>query len=93
MAHLALGYLVPDLLVRDWFDNLQALRRDGGPVLLIHGKRDEIVPYAQNEWLAEAEPTAALLSLDCGHNDCPPDPVAYLGAIERFLQRSEILRP
>ena len=93
VAHLARGYLVPGLLVRDRFDNLEVLRRYGGPVLLIHGRRDEIVPHAHSERLAVAAPSAELLSLDCGHNDCPPDPVAYLAVIKRFLEQSGILEP
>lgn len=91
VSHLASRYLVPGLLVRDRFNNLAALRRYGGPVLLIHGREDEIVPHAHSERLAEAASAAELLSLDCGHNDCPPDPVAYLRAIETFLTRAGML--
>jgi hypothetical protein len=58
------------LLVRDPFDNLGLLHRFTGPVLLLHGERDEMVPPAEAEALRAASHGAELHWLPCGHNDC-----------------------
>lgn len=58
------------LLVRDPFDNLTLLRRFTGPVLLLHGERDEIVPPAEATALQAGARAAELHWLPCGHNDC-----------------------
>jgi len=91
VAQLARRYLLPSLFVRDAFDNLELVGRFSGPVLLIHGKRDQIIPYSNSERLARAGADAEILSLDCGHNDCPPDWVEYLSGLREFLIRSDVL--
>jgi hypothetical protein len=80
---LGLPALLAPLLVRDRFDNLALLRRFAGPVLLIHGERDEIVPPAHAVALRAGAPAAALEWLPCGHNDCPrpwPPVLRFLAA-------------
>jgi hypothetical protein len=68
---LARRYLAPGFLVRDPFDNLAALRHYRGPLLVLHGSRDEIIPIAHGRTLAAAVPGAEFHALACGHNDCP----------------------
>lgn len=92
VAHFARGYLLPSFLVRDNFDNLAALRRFSGPVLLVHGRRDEIIPFAHSQQLAGVAERAELVGLDCGHNDCPPDWAQYVELLHGFLSRSDFLR-
>lgn len=58
-------------LVLDPFDNLAVVSRFEGPVLVLHGERDGIIPAAHGERLAAAAPEAELHLLPCGHNDCP----------------------
>jgi fermentation-respiration switch protein FrsA (DUF1100 family) len=60
----------PGLLVRDPLDTLAAVRRFDGPILVLHGDRDEIVPTAHGRALAAASSRATLQLLPCGHNDC-----------------------
>ena len=67
---LAARYLVPGFLVRDPFDNLSALQRYRGPLLVLHGRDDSIVPVAQGRALAAAVAGAQFHELPCGHNDC-----------------------
>ena len=67
---LARGFLVPGFLVRDPFDNLDALRRYPGPVLIVHGEHDEIIPAAHASELHAALPRSRLALEPCGHNDC-----------------------
>lgn len=91
VAHFARRYLLPGFLARDRFDNLEVLRDFDGPVLLIHGRRDEVIPYSHSERLKRAAPAVELLSLDCGHNNCPPDWAVYVASLEEFLLRAGVL--
>ena len=84
-------YLAPPFLVRDPFDNLAAIRKYSGPLLLMHGKNDEIIPHAHSQKLLKAAPQARLISYDCGHNDCPPDWRIFWQEIESFLRQAGIL--
>jgi pimeloyl-ACP methyl ester carboxylesterase len=58
-------------LVRDPFDNLSAVSEFEGPVLVIHGRSDRLIPPEHGEALAERAPSGELVLFDCGHNDCP----------------------
>ncbi len=67
---LAARFLVPGFLVRDPFDNVAALRRYRGPLLVLHGRQDAIIPIEHGRTLAAAVPGAEFHELPCGHNDC-----------------------
>jgi fermentation-respiration switch protein FrsA (DUF1100 family) len=84
-------YLAPPFLVKDPFDNLAVLRDYTNPVLIIHGRQDDIIPYAHARRLQAAAQTAKLISYSCGHNDCPPDPTRFWKDVENFLQGAAIL--
>lgn len=70
VRRLARGFGVPGFLVRDPFDNLDTLRAFSGPVLIVHGERDEIIPVAHAADLHAAAPGSRLALVPCGHNDC-----------------------
>lgn len=76
----------PGFLVRDPFDNLAALRTYHGPLLLLHGEHDDIVPLEHGEALAAAA-GVELHRLPCGHNDCP----RVWGEMREFLRAHELL--
>ena len=59
------------LFVRGDFRSVDRIREYGGPVLVVHGRRDSIVPFAEGEELAKAGgKLATLLPLDnADHND------------------------
>jgi len=84
-------YLVPDLLVRDPFDNLSVVRNYKNPVLIIHGTHDEIIPFAHGVALDKAAQYGKIISYQCGHNDLPPDQSIYWFDIQQFLEASGIL--
>ena len=63
---------VPSFLVTNRFDTYSALHDYGGPVLIIHGADDEVIPFLHARRLAQASPRARLVELPCHHNDCPP---------------------
>ncbi len=87
----AARYLAPPFLIRDPFDNLAALRRYRGPVLVLHGRHDEIVPFGHAARLKAAAADAELVAYEAGHNDCPPDWEAFFRDVAGFLRRKGIL--
>lgn len=80
-------YLAPPFLVKDPFDNLAVIRAFRRPVLIIHGSRDEIIPYRHGQTLAAAAPDGNLVSFSSGHNDLPTDSRQFWQAIDEFLRR------
>ncbi len=62
---------LPGFLVRNPFDNLAAVTSFAGPILLLHGERDEVIPFEHARRLAAANPRVELHEIPCGHNDCP----------------------
>ena len=85
MAH---RYLAPAFLVRDRYDNAGALRDFAGPVLVVHGTRDGLIPHAHGERLAEAAPRGRLISYDSGHGDTPPDFGRFWQDVDAFLEEA-----
>jgi hypothetical protein len=63
-------FRVPPFAVRDRFDNRAALTSYEGPVLLLHGRDDDIIPYTHAERLAGLREDLHVIPLDCAHNDC-----------------------
>jgi len=88
----ALRYLMPPFLVRDPFDNLSVIRKYRHPVLIIHGQRDEIVPYSHGLRLHRAARKGRMITYAAGHNDCPPEWNRFWEDIEAFLHETGILR-
>ncbi len=84
-------YLMPAMLVRDPFDNLSVVRSYEGPVLVIHGDRDETIPYDHGVTLYENARTATKITYSAGHNDCPPDWDVFFRDVEKFLRTFRIL--
>lgn len=60
-------YWAPSVLLRDHFDNLSVVRRFPGPVLVIHGRQDHVIPWQQGQRLAAASPHSTFRLYDCGH--------------------------
>jgi fermentation-respiration switch protein FrsA (DUF1100 family) len=83
---LATRLLAPGFLVRDPFDTVSALSGYRGPLLVLHGERDGVVPFAHGQKLAAAVPGAEFQPLPCGHNDC----TNTWPRIEAFLRRSGV---
>jgi len=73
VADFAAGYMAPAFLVRDRFDSRKTLASYRGPLLVIHGVNDTLVPVAHGRELASLVPGAQVVELNCGHNDCPRD--------------------
>jgi fermentation-respiration switch protein FrsA (DUF1100 family) len=71
LAELAAGqfrWLPARWLLRDRYDNLAKIGRIDAPILILHGRADRLIPFAQAEGLARASRRATLLSFaDAGH--------------------------
>jgi uncharacterized protein len=87
VAAFAAGFGAPRFLVRDPFDSVSAIKAFKGPVLILHGDRDDLIPPHHARTLAEAASNATLQFMSCGHNDCPrPWP-----EVRAFLSRNALL--
>ncbi len=85
-------YLIPKFLVLDPFDNLTLVRTYKNPLLIIHGRNDEIIPYGHGLKLHKASPLSKLITYEAGHNDCPPDWERFWEDVESFLREARVLR-
>jgi fermentation-respiration switch protein FrsA (DUF1100 family) len=79
-------FLLPGFLVRDVFDNLAAVRRFPGPVLIAHGRRDNIIPFSHGLELSKAGGNVKFMEFNCSHNDCPPDMDAFWKMVGEWLR-------
>ena len=69
---MARTMLVPGFLVRDRFDVVDAVERYEGPVLLMHGPDDDVIPFRHAQRIAAARDDLDITVIDCAHNDCAP---------------------
>ena len=83
----------PVLHVLSWlasyrFPAGEYLNRANAPVLMLHGDRDSIIPFALGRELFDqvTAPKEFVVIAGGDHNDAaPPDPKAYWAAIDRFI--------
>jgi pimeloyl-ACP methyl ester carboxylesterase len=62
-------FLPVGMLVRDRFDTEALAPRITVPALVIHGTRDEVIPFAHGEALSRRLPQATLLRIEGGHHN------------------------
>jgi fermentation-respiration switch protein FrsA (DUF1100 family) len=91
VREFAIRFLAPGFLVRDPFDNIKVLRSYTGPVLIIHGRNDDIVPYNHGVQLLREAQRGKLVTYDCRHNDCPPIWHIFWNDVFAFLVDSGII--
>ncbi len=85
MARLAWNLYIPSLFVLDKLDNKSTLSSFQGPVLLMHGTRDQVIPFDHAVALQEVTPSSTLEPFDCGHNDFPTSSPRVWGLIDNLL--------
>jgi fermentation-respiration switch protein FrsA (DUF1100 family) len=80
-----LPWLPVHWMTRNRFDSLAKIRLCRGPVFVVHGTADWLVPFTQGQRLFEAanEPKAFCPVEGAGHNDIPDQ--AFLSDLRRFL--------
>lgn len=71
-------------LVHNPFDSLAFVERFDGPVLVIHGELDEVIPFAHGQALALVAPRGRLVSRQAHHADLPRDR-RYWDEVEALL--------
>ena len=83
------SYLLPSLLVLDPFDNVELVSHYEGPILIVHGEDDTLIPLSHAEALHQAALRSELLVVPGGHNDV--DWNALMVAIEAFLAQANVI--
>ncbi|MCS6798404.1 MAG: alpha/beta hydrolase [Myxococcota bacterium] len=91
VSDMARRWWLPRALVLDPFDNERGLATLDAPVLVMHGRRDTLVPPSHAERLVRAARRARLVWYDAGHNDCPPDWTPWFAEIRSFLAQAGVL--
>jgi uncharacterized protein len=80
-------YYVPGFLASGRFDNEAAVRAYQGPILLVHGANDEIVPVAQGRRLAAITgDRATLVIVSPDDHDVPWDWNTFGATLMRFYE-------
>jgi hypothetical protein len=91
VAAMAREAYLPGFLVLDRFDNRQAVADFDGPVLLMHGLEDDVIPYEHAVSLAGARDGLEVVEIDCGHNDCAPAWPEIVSSLTSFLRGNGLL--
>jgi len=94
MARRVLTIPLMEYVVKSRFDSLQRIRDVHTPILIVHGTRDETVPFEMGEQLFRAapEPKRFYPIAGAGHNDLMEvGGAGYLACLQRFV--TESLRP
>ena len=86
LSWFAADLWLPPFLVRDRFACIDVLGTYERPVMVFHGRRDEMIPFEHGERLSEAAHDATFLSMNCAHNDCPPDRREMWRTVDAFLR-------
>ncbi len=82
---------VPGFLVRDRFDNQRAVADFSGPILLMHGIEDDVIPYSHAETLAGTREGLQINEIDCAHNDCRREWPSVVEYLTEFLHNNALL--
>ncbi|MFT3924135.1 MAG: alpha/beta hydrolase [Myxococcales bacterium] len=87
VVDVARGMGVPAFVISDRFENLPAVRAYQGPLLIMHGIQDNLIPKHHAERLAAAHQNAKLVLYRAGHNDLPPANSDYWQQIASLVPR------
>lgn len=85
------AYLAPAFLLRDHFRSIETVRAFAGPVLVIHGNHDPIIPWQQGRQLAAAARHGSFRLYDCGHLCWDPQHLPFWSDATPFLIGARIL--
>ena len=80
----------PAFLLHGHFDNLSAVRRFRGPVLVIHGRSDELIPWDQGRRLAVAAASGTFRLYECGHGCWDPERLPFWHDAVPWLRQAGI---
>ena len=86
-------YGAPAFLLHGHFDSVDVVSHYAGPVLVIHGRQDSLIPWEQGRLLAAAASHSTFKLYDCGHGCWEPDMLPFWSDAEVFLRTAGILQP
>ncbi|QDG52569.1 alpha/beta hydrolase [Persicimonas caeni] len=89
IADMARGVPVPEFLITDPFETLSVVESLDIPVLVVHGERDEVIPFEHGKRLAKAAKDADFLPHAGGHH-LMTDQVAFWRAVRKLFVRAGI---
>jgi fermentation-respiration switch protein FrsA (DUF1100 family) len=81
------------LFPKPHFDNLSLIDQLSGPILIIHGMKDKLVPFKQSQelFVRAANPKWLVLLPHAGHNDVgDQDSIQFLDALQDFFKRLRV---
>ncbi len=84
-------YFLPGFLLHDQFHNMQVLSEYENPVLILHGHRDQTIPYAHGIQLHDAALNSEFITYQCDHNDFPVYSGEHLRNLAAFLIKHQIV--
>jgi len=88
----ASNYFLPEFLIRDPFDNLAVIQNYDNPVLIVHGKSDNLIPFEEGEILYAAAKNGMMISNDGGHNSTITNwPLFWDNDVLPFLRMNGVL--
>jgi dipeptidyl aminopeptidase/acylaminoacyl peptidase len=90
--HLVKKNLFPSFLIQSPFYNLKTVKSYPGPILIIHGKYDTLIPYEHGVKLAQTNANSTFITYHAGHNDCPPDWNRFWKDIYTFLNKHHFIQ-
>jgi len=88
---IARELFAPGFLVRDRWDNARGVAEYDGPVLVMHGLADEVIPYDHAERVARARTGLTVTRIPCGHNDCLSAWPTIVDELTAFLRSNGLL--
>jgi len=91
MARRVFGLPLIDYVVKSRFDSLQKIRHVHAPILIVHGTRDEVVPFEMGQQLFRVapEPKRFYPVEGAGHNNLlEAGGESYLACLRRFVAGS-----
>jgi hypothetical protein len=80
-------------MIRDPMDNIGVLKEYPRPALILHGNRDDLIPFTHAKAIVAVSRNARLIAYDCGHNDCPPDWNVFWNDVFAFLRENGMMKP
>ena len=92
VGDMATTYMVPKIFIRDPFDNLAVVKSYPGPILVIHGTEDRVIPYSQGLRLFHGAQNGTMITYACGHNNWQPDWENHWDRVTDFLNAAEVLK-
>lgn len=94
IADMAKGFPfpVPRFIIRDPFDTIGEVRRLHVPMLIVHGRLDDVIPFSHGQKLAQAAHDADFVVHGGGHH-LMNDAVAFWRAVRKLLARAHLVNP